>query len=48
MKFYSNGNYVVCIKDDGTKIRRTDGDEFIQQFAENVDVKITYEPSIKE
>lgn len=41
MKFYKNGNYVVCIKDDGTKIRRTDGDEFIPQFAENVDVKIT-------
>lgn len=41
MKFYRNGNYVVCIKDDGTKIRRTDGDEFIPQFAENVDVKIT-------
>ena len=41
IKFYRNGNYVVCIKDDGTKIRRTDGDEFIPQFAENVDVKIT-------
>lgn len=41
MKFYRNGNYVVCIKYDGTKIRRTDGDEFIPQFAENVDVKIT-------
>lgn len=41
MRFYRNGNYVVCIKDDGTKIRRTDGDEFIPRFAENVDVKIT-------
>lgn len=41
MKFYKNGNYIVCIKDDGTKIRRTDGGEFIPQFAENVDVKIT-------
>lgn len=41
MKFYKNGNYVVCIKDDGTKIRRTDDDGFIPQFAENVDVKIT-------
>ena len=41
MKFYRNGNYVVCIKDDGTKIRRTDGYEFIPQFAENMDVKIT-------
>ena len=41
MKFYRNGNYVVCIKDDGTKIRRTDEDEFVPQFAENVDVKIT-------
>jgi intein/homing endonuclease len=27
--------------DDGTKIRRTDDDEFIPSFAENVDVKIT-------
>lgn len=41
MRFYRNGNYVVCIKDDGTKIRRTDEDEFVPQFAENVDVKIT-------
>ena len=41
MKFYRNGNYVVCMKGDGTKIRRCDGDEFIPQFAENVDVKIT-------
>lgn len=41
MKFYKNGNYVVCIKDDGTKIRRTDEDGFIPKFAENVDVKIT-------
>lgn len=41
MRFYRNGNYVVCIKDDGTKIRRTDEDVFVPQFAENVDVKIT-------
>lgn len=41
MRFYKNGNYVVLIKDDGTKIRRTDEDTFIPQFAENMDVKIT-------
>lgn len=41
MRFYRNGNYTVCIKDDGTKIRRTDDDDFIPAFAENVDVKIT-------
>lgn len=46
MNFYKNGNYVVCIMDDGTKIRRTDDDEFIPSFAENVDVKITSNCSI--
>lgn len=46
MNFYKNGNYVVCIMDDGTKIRRTDDDEFIPSFAENVDVKITSNCSV--
>ena len=41
MNFYKNGNYVVCISDDGTKIRSTKDDEFIPDFAENCDVKIT-------
>lgn len=41
MNFYKNGNYTVCIMDDGTKIRRTDASEFKPAFAENVDVKIT-------
>ena len=38
---YNNGNYQVTILSDGTKIRRTDDDEFIPEFPENADVKIT-------
>ena len=38
---YKNGNYVVKILNDGTKIRETDEDDFIPAFAENCDVKIT-------
>lgn len=38
---YKNGNYQVTILSDGTKIRRTDDDEFIPSFPENADVKIT-------
>ena len=38
---YKNGNYDVIILEDGTKIRRTEEDEFIPAFAENCDVKIT-------
>ena len=41
MHFYKNGNYVVCIMDDGTKIRKTDEKAFIPSFAECTDVKIT-------
>ena len=41
MHFYKNGNYTVCIMNDGTKIRRTNEDEFIPAYAENVDVKCT-------
>lgn len=46
MNFYKNGNYIVCIMDDGTKIRKTDEDSFIPSFAENTDVKITSKCSI--
>ena len=38
---YKNGNYIVTLLDDGTKIRETKEDEFIPAFAENCDCKIT-------
>jgi len=38
---YRNGNYNVSIFDDGTKIRETEEDEFIPDFSENCDVKLT-------
>ena len=38
---YENGNYRVSIFDDGTKIKETDELEFIAQFPESMDVKIT-------
>lgn len=38
---YKNGNYSVIIGDDGTKIRETEYDDFIPEFAENCDCKIT-------
>ena len=41
MPIYKNGNYIVTILNDGTKIRQTKDDEFIPVFAENCDVKIT-------
>lgn len=41
MHFYRNGNYTVCIMEDGTKIRENDLDYFDPDFAENVDVCIT-------
>ena len=41
MYAYKNGNYVVTIFNDGTKIRQTMDDEFIPLFAENCDIKIT-------
>ena len=41
MPIYKNGNYIVTILNDGTKIRQTKDDEFIPAFAENCDVKIT-------
>ena len=46
MNFYKNGNYIVCIMNDGTKIRKTNEDEFIPSFAENVDVKLTDKCSV--
>lgn len=38
---YKNGNYNVTILSDGTKIRQTEEDDFIPEFPENADVKIT-------
>lgn len=41
-KIYKNGNYIVKFNTiDGTKIRETEEDEFIPEFAENMDIKIT-------
>lgn len=38
---YQNGNYMVYIFDDGTKVRETEEDDFIPVFSENTDVKLT-------
>lgn len=38
---YVNGNYVVNILDDGTKIRITNDNEWKPTFAENIDIKLT-------
>ena len=38
---YCNGNYIVTVLEDGTKIRETKYNEFIPAFAENCDCKIT-------
>jgi len=38
---YINGNYTVTIYNDGTKIRETNDTNFIPNYAENCDVKIT-------
>lgn len=38
---YKNGNYMVTLFDDGTKVRENDLDFFEPEFAENCDVKIT-------
>lgn len=38
---YKNGNYVVTLLSDGTKIRETKDDKFIPSFAEGFDMKIT-------
>ena len=40
-KTYKNGNYTVKINlDNGTKIKKTKDDEFISDFATNIDIKI--------
>lgn len=41
MKRYRNGNYVVTIFGDGTKVMATRGEEFVPSFAENMDCKLT-------
>lgn len=44
LAIYKNGNYIVALYDNGTKIRQTIDDnatEFIADFPENMDVKIT-------
>ena len=38
---YKNGNYQVSIFSDGTKIRETEGDSFVPDFPESMDLKIT-------
>jgi organic radical activating enzyme len=38
---YNNGNYKVKLYDNGTKVRFTKDDEFISEFPENIDIKIT-------
>lgn len=38
---YKNGNYNVKIYEDGTKVRETEDDEFISEFPENIDIKIS-------
>lgn len=38
---YQNGNYVVTMFSDGTKVRETNDDEFIPAFSECCDMKIT-------
>lgn len=41
-KKYRNGNYTVKLNTaDGTKVRETEEDDFIAEFPENMDVKIT-------
>lgn len=43
---YKNGNYIVTLLSDGTKIRMTNDDDFVPAFAENCDVKITDKCSV--
>jgi hypothetical protein len=38
---YRNGNYDVTIHHDGTKIRETNDDEFIAEFPDSADIKLT-------
>jgi len=46
MHFYKNGNYVVCIEDDGSKTRRCDDAILMPYFPESIDVNITQKCSI--
>lgn len=38
---YTNGNYKITLFDNGTKIRKTEDDDFKPNFSENCDCKIT-------
>ena len=38
---YNNGNYEVLLYSDGTKIKRTEEKEFIADFPDSIDLKIT-------
>lgn len=38
---YKNGNIITKLFSNGTKIRETEDDEFIPDFAENMDIKIS-------
>ena len=38
---YKNGNFTTKLFSDGTKIRETEDDEFIPDFTENMDIKIS-------
>ena len=38
---YQNGNYITTIYSDGTKIRETEKDIFIPEFAECIDMQIS-------
>lgn len=46
MHFYKNGNYTVCMMEDGTKLRKTNEDSFIPDFSEGMDVCITHKCAI--
>lgn len=39
--FYENGNYTVRLYSDGTKVKRTEEDEFLADFPDSIDLKIT-------
>ena len=39
--FYQNGNYVVRLYNDGTKIKETEDDCFVAEFPDSIDLKIT-------
>ena len=38
---YTNGNCIVTIYNDGTKVRFTPDDDFLPEFPESIDIKIT-------